>query len=81
MTRATTWSASRHFCLVERHLIVEQHCSQVYGQENPDKLENNTLTLYANFIFGQVLYMDMIWYLVSQTGRLQRPRDSHVHAE
>ena len=38
VTRATTWSASRHFCLVEQHLIVVQQCSQVYGQEYPDKL-------------------------------------------
>ena len=37
VARATTWSACRRFCLVKRHLIVVQ-CSQVYGQEYPDKL-------------------------------------------
>ena len=38
VTRATMWSSSRHFGLVERYLIVLQQCSQVYGQEYPDAL-------------------------------------------
>ena len=31
------WSSSRHFCLVERNLIVVQQCSQLYRQEYPHK--------------------------------------------